>query len=708
MSIEQRNAELFQMTENARLNLSDAARYTEQSLYDNPLSLSGKDDALNRAFDRLNTPSEAWAQDTDTLTGAATNLAASVVSGASRTLGSIGSSGASVEGATLASIPQEYLDAYNVLQDPNTDVMQKAAAQEMLNQRVKQDAQAPSFGASSAVFAMDETTYGQRIGKALEAQKQAKEITDVMDISGIVNQENKDALDAELTTNFTEFQEAWDRDDTSGVIETAKLIGKSLKTAITNPQAIAEYTAENIPSILTGASKVLSAADNTGYALGIFNERIEKFQKENDGQLPTENQLEKELAFAASAGLAEKVGDASLLKSLTQPKGVVKGLLATAAKEGTTEAYQAAVEGGLAEGEVDAEGIYKSAVIGAASGTALSGAGEAVGAVSKGTTAIGETIAKATGADKKAAIQQAKEEVIASGDPQQAVELIKAVREGNKTPSQAIDTATEIATSETTPIEAKQAASEEVNRQITEESSKVDDISNQMISAFESGDTSKAMKLQKDLDNQMKVVEQLKVKATTVSEASTLSPEDITLELDKVSDGDIQAAQRVYSSFKANNASVTDSQLQKLVESTVLPEAETKQIEAVLEVRKLMNTLEGTESEVLTGGYNKEYKRNMLGLKDYQDMILQGDRDKGLKGLSTFAKRHTTKAEQYEQALEESKFSGQQVTLEDGTYVNAKAPKSVAMVAQVRKEADLLTNAYKAFEKAPAVVPTFG
>ena len=163
------------------------------------------------------------------------------------------------------------------------------------------------------------------------------------------------------------------------------LIAEAGRAAFNNPTAAAEYIVENIPQLAIGAAGkaggTLLSTSNAGYAYDYYSKGIEKYQKENKGQLPPAEEREKMAMYAASLALAEQVGDLSVLRGARGAAEAASGAVATGAKaaakgavsEGLTEGWQTFAEGEASRAPASAKDIYEGAVIGGIAGAGLSG-----------------------------------------------------------------------------------------------------------------------------------------------------------------------------------------------------------------------------------------------------------------------------------------------------------------------------------------------
>lgn len=280
-----------------------------------------------------------------------------------------------------------------------------------------------------------DATVLQRIEQSDSQRNAARSINDAFDISKRVEQTRRTAFSKDLTKNFesnwTSVKDGWDGNDhakvTTGIVG---LLTDAGRAAISNPGAVSEYIAENIPQLAVGAlgngGKAAMIAGNIGYAADAYQKGIEKYQAENNGSYPSEAERERMALFAASLAVAEQLGDVSLLKGAkaaikpaqaTLTGAVAKTLGATAsgvASEAATEGYQTYAEGEAGLKPATAKDIYEGAVIGGLVGGSMSGAPRAVGEAVQ----LGSQVATKMNAPAEAVPGQKKalEDAIASGD----------------------------------------------------------------------------------------------------------------------------------------------------------------------------------------------------------------------------------------------------------------------------------------------------
>lgn len=337
------------------------------------------------------------------------NDAASLVSGAARVAGQVASLPVSLlgEDQTHAAQPGD-IDAYNRY------VTGKATPDDVARLNFQPESGNP--------------TLLQRFQTAEAARGTARAISDAFDLTGIVNQQNRQGLQTDLAKGF---QPNWDKVQSgeagqmiSGLVGLLVNAGSAL---LQNPSAVREHILENIPQLFVGAAgkagQAAMAASNVGYAVDEFQKGLENYAKANGGALPPA-ELQQTMALqAASLALAEQVGDVVGLRAakaavgdaartgfMQSMKGVLKAGAQGVATEAPTEGFQTYMEGQIEGTPKSAQEIYDAAVIGGASGGGLTAGGRTVAELAGATP---EQVAVRNTAAEKAAVL---DEAIQSGD----------------------------------------------------------------------------------------------------------------------------------------------------------------------------------------------------------------------------------------------------------------------------------------------------
>lgn len=403
-------------------------------------ALAGAGDAARQnlaAQSALN--ADAWTNqlgfDPDSVGGRVTNLYASGVSGAARTVGQVMSLPSSALAiAREQGLEQEDLDAYTAYQ--------KGEATPEQRQRLQTPRQMTPSQAQGAPIALPEEPHAREAALARQAimdarkvpsgvsmgtpldriqgagqfREAARTINDTFDVGRIVNQTARNEMSKDLKQTFDSNWEQISKGDTAAkATGIAKLIMGGLDAGFSNPQAVAEYAMENIPQLAIGAAKKGGAAAlavaNIGYAADNYQKGIEKFQKENNGAYPDEATRNEMAMWAASTALAEQVGELSMLKGLRgtaeavtdTARGAFKKALqgatrvpGSAAKgfgaEAATEGFQTYAEGQAGLDPATPEKIYESAVIGGFVGGSFRGGATAVTQVAEGAQALSSNV----------------------------------------------------------------------------------------------------------------------------------------------------------------------------------------------------------------------------------------------------------------------------------------------------------------------------
>ena len=331
------------------------------------------------------------------------NDVASVVSGASRLLGQVVSLPVNAAGmaVTVNATKQDYKDYNN---RGNAWNPADPAVTERLNE--------PAFAGSTSTMKDAFDTAGKLRGVS-------RAVNNFFDLSGIVEQTNRDSLNKDMGEGF---QKNWDKvtggwdagkhgdfaKAGAGVVSgVAGLLLNAGEAVITNPSAVREYVVENAPQLFVGAAgkvgQAAMAASNMGYAADNYQQGIENYAKKNNGALPPAEERQRMAVLAASLAVAEHAGDHLGLEWMKAAKAEGGDLAATGFKAGVkntakaasegfgsealTEGYQTWGEGEITGKPASAQDIYNAGVIGGASGAGLSGAGHAVAEIKHATPA---------------------------------------------------------------------------------------------------------------------------------------------------------------------------------------------------------------------------------------------------------------------------------------------------------------------------------
>lgn len=282
-------------------------------------------------------------------------------------------------------------------------------------------------------------------GQMNKSREVSSKITKAYDITSIYQKDARDRLNLDLAAGYeapaNQMESGWEALKASGggdgkadtAVGVAKLIFNAGAAIASNPVAASQYIAENLPQMMVGAlgpaGMAAMSTSNVGYALDNYNKGIQKYQAENGGALPPEEQRQKMAWQTAQLALSEQAGDVLGL-GLTKLAGKSTDAVRTGFKESLknvgkaagmgvvteapTEGYQTYLEGEVTGKPSTGLEIYTGAAIGAASGAGLSGGGRAVA------EALGATPEQAAVREKEQATTQSKKklvaESIASGD----------------------------------------------------------------------------------------------------------------------------------------------------------------------------------------------------------------------------------------------------------------------------------------------------
>ena len=296
--------------------------------------------------------------------------------------------------------------------------------------------------------ARDANTKLEMFQKADQSTEIAKDIRDTFNIDYLTHKANTDQLNADLGEgfqgNWDQVKEGWStltegKGTSKGLSELASglggLIYKAGEAGATNPMAVTEYIAENLPQMFMGGAGKMGAAllmeTNAGYAYENYEKGIATYREKNNGAFPPEAERQKMAAYAASLALAEQLGDITAIKGMFPAKavkdvaeaadavttGFKKGLLNTLnagakslAVESGTEGWQTFAEGEATLKPATPKEIYTGASIGGLTGGSMSGGARGVAELLKATPEHAKL--KNLDADKAKALDEA----IASGD----------------------------------------------------------------------------------------------------------------------------------------------------------------------------------------------------------------------------------------------------------------------------------------------------
>lgn len=316
--------------------------------------------------------------ESDSALGQTLNAGLSLVSGASRVAGNVATLPIDlISTLAQASVPDEAIDAYSRMK---AGEQAEPGDEELLNTTAVDDGQG---GVPQ--------TWLQRMEGVAGLRDVSKNIAETMDISSIVNTDRRDRLSDDLkeaTANgVADLRMGANSFENGNYLDAAKeiggglakTVGNALATGVQDPGAVTEYAAENVPQLAAAMLNPLAAvATNAGYGFNELREGYTDYAKENSGAVPEASDRAKMTLFAASAALAEQVGDVGLIKGFGKAgKGAaLKGTAAAVSREGVTEGYQTFAEGKAHLKDADLEDIIEAATIGAMVGGTYHGVAE--------------------------------------------------------------------------------------------------------------------------------------------------------------------------------------------------------------------------------------------------------------------------------------------------------------------------------------------
>lgn len=697
---------------------------------------------------------EAWTDkmglESDSLPGQYVNLGASLLSGAARTAGNVATLPIdAISTLAQASVPDEAIDAYSRRM---SGMEAEPGDEEILN----------AIATNPGEEGLPQTNLERMQGVA-GLRDLSKNIADFADISGIVNTDRRDRLSddikdatakgvADIRSGVNSYENG-EYLDAAGEIGkgVARTVGNALATGVTDPGAVAEYAVENLPQLAAAMySGGLGVATNAGYGLNELREGYTDYAADHKGAVPEASDRAKMTLFAASAALAEQVGDIGLIKGFGKAgKGAaLKGTAKSMTTEGVTEGYQTFAEGQAHLNDASLEEIIEAATIGAMVGGTYHGVAE----LGK---AGGETAAKVQNtADASAAFTAAVE----SGDvsalanvesktynPVQAVQALGEVVKGNPARAQEaiaqsdtiqqelsqqvstvqlrLETFSPESVAELTTLRADLAAAG--NRQADVEA--IDGAlaqAKQYTPAMRKADEKQLAGLQATLNETRSAAERLQVEAT---------PEAGVIEQDvqAAQAGDTQATDRLLTLTMTNPDSIDTAVATALAESPNITEEQRTALRSFSEAQVAANALKGREgvrSDIATGG------DGFKGIPQYRNAMRMALANGNIEaarsqvdGIASFAASRQAKADAITAAYEQVRGTDNSIQLvrdADGVWAPAeglsakdlKAAGGVVVSARsfrlrddVQAEADVLAKTAQAYQAlvdaAPEVAP---
>lgn len=695
--------------------------------------------AQQRAVALKETQTNSWAGrmglDTEDFLGSNVNRVASLVSGASRMVGNtlalpftMGGAAAEIQGTN------EDVDAFNRYRQGVATPQDMELLQRPVEQPSFAAAKAGGFGPKPASPTMLELlTRGQ------ENRTTARDINEAFDRSAIVHQGRRLELSEDLAAGFQDnvnkITEGWSDakkgeywDATKGIVSgLADILVNTGSAVASNPGAVSEYVVENIPQLFVGAAgapgRAAMLASNAGYAADYYQQGIEQYSKDHNGDLPDMDTRRNIAGWAASLAVAEQLGDVVSLKAASALgkdaagsafKNVLRAATTGAVAEGATEAYQTFAEGQAAGKDVSAFDIYQGGVIGAASGGALSGGGRAVAEVAQATPEHAEARL-----NKK----------------EQAEAFSKAVEEND--PTQYLDKENKLYNPETAAgvlftHNQQEDTTPEVRKENHQKAIDIFDKLDEELSGLIEQRKTATKAEAKELDKQIEIVgkqqdEVLAVVKEMTSQMNAIpSQEEVKLQVEQANSPEAQeaapAVEQVINLSMQNTSAVSAQDAQTLAsnQDNTLTPLQRDYLNAFSEARQTEDQLAGmakVSQEILTGSSKPG---GNVGIVQYRDRITNamtaGREDVATKQLSMleqFATRHLSKAKAAIQGLKEQGLGVVIKQTEAGTWEVAPAGykatnrdmtiNSARLAQNMQIEAKALTNAHAEMQKAMAL-----
>lgn len=540
-------------------------------------------------------------------------------------------------------------------------------------------------------------TYFQRMQGLQGLRDVSKNIADTFDFSSIVNTDRRDELSDDIrestaagVANIREGYESGDLLQTGkGVAQT---IGNALVSGVTNPGAVAEYAAENLPQLAAvAANPALGVATNAGYGFNELREGYTDYAAEHKGALPPAADRNKMALFAASAVLAEQVGDMSMLRGFTKAaktSGVgsaAKGVAGAMTKEGITEGYQTFAEGQAHLEDRSLEEIVEAATIGAMVGGTYHGAMELAN--------TGRAQMEAS--EQRVATEAAFTTAVESGDVTALSDMesptydpVRAVQALQETIKGGDEVAVQEAVAKSDEIQqdlAKEVSQLEVMLQTFEPEAVADVAARREALVANQGDEAEIARYDAFLERAAEFTPEtiqgmqeyhaelsqklVDVRAAAEQFQVAASPEadEVAAIAQQASAGDTNQADRLLTLTMINPNSVDTAVASTLAESESLsPEQRTafKAFQAAQVAADNLQTIEGVRSDITTGG------DGFKGVPQYRNAIrmalAQGNEAAArsqLEGISKFAASRQSKAAAITAAYEQVKGTGNSVYL---------------------------------------------
>jgi hypothetical protein len=686
--------------------------------------------------------------DYDDTIGMGVNLAASLASGASRLVGNLATLPVDlISGLAQGSVPEEQVQAFNRVQTGQASDADRA----LLNQTAPFEDGVPQ-------------TYLERLQGTQGLQEVGQNIDDFFDISSIVDTTERDRLSrdireetaggvADLRRASDEFEDGKYLDAAvTGVTGLASTVGNALAAGASNPLATTEYVVENVPQLLAAAYSAPSmVASNAGYGFDAYREGVREFFDKNEGQLPNAEQRAEMGLFAASAALAEQVGDATMLRgfrnagtgSASKAMASAAGIGGAMTREGVTEGYQTYAEARAKLEDPSLEEIVEGATIGALVGGNFQGAVELVKAG-----------APTEDAGTRAASAEAFTAAVESGD----VSPLTDAESATYNPVRAVEALHQMNLAEGADVEANLAQVDQIQQDVTADVSalqarlentspeavaRIGSIVSQLeaagadqaqiaemreiheaVSSYtpeqRKADEARLAQLETQLGGIHKAAERMRVDASP-------EPAEVESIATEAQAGDVQAADRLLTLTMTNPDSVDTQVADALAQSEALSEPQRIAMRLFSEAQVATNALKGltgVRSDIATGG------DGFKGISQYRNAIRmalangnEGAARSQVDGIRAFAASRESKLNAITAAFEQVKGTDNSINLvrnQQGewgpTDLKGKALKKAGGVEVsarsfklrdgVAAEADALTKTAAAFEALVNAAPT--
>ncbi|AGI61805.1 viron-encapsulated RNA polymerase [Vibrio phage JA-1] len=682
------------------------------------------------------------AEDTDNPLSYLTNVAATALAGVSETVGYVASAPIGLGTMDLLTVSDEAKAAYiryRNAKDSGTTYEGIDKDEALLNQKVKRKVTSTGTMSNTYTYGVDVAPEAQSVERegsktnleaieyGLGAANLQKDIKDFFNLESIVNKENQDVITkaaevadakfaATLDTAISKIKEGKVLDGVSdiaagaadAVFDTFDKVEDPLDAA----KAVGELTAEVIGDVALGllgkTGSALQTVSSIGYGSDAFATAIVDFHEKN-GRLPTTEELQKQLKLASSLTLAEQAGDLFALDALTKGRKALDAaakVSTTSLTEAATEAYQTIVEESLIKlEEPNYKGAFTSGLMGALAGGGAASVRPAIEAAKAVTGKAGEAVSNKVKNAEFVQKRKAQKEAIETGNLEPVTNTESPTFDLNTS----VDTLAKRNQVEGITPEERTQNYETAKEQVLSKQAELVQLTNEYVELESKTErTPEEQTRLQELDTLVPKLEESISKAAPIVRAmrpTVVNAEQVSNDIEAATKNDTEAARRVFGSFRDNPTSLSESQAIALAEAdNGLSEEENQILKTYAEVQKNLRTFSQVSDNIINGGTDPQTKRKMLGIKDYQNMILSGDeaiKTKGLEGLKLFAERQTSKATQLEDALVKATNTGKPVQVGSLKISN----NSKRLVSKVREEANLLNQVYQQYSSIPSVEP---